>query len=174
MYIRKILSLVLCVFLNSTVVFTAAQAQTIAKPLPAAVNPIALRPYEEGEWKKLLSQRGNKPLVVHFWGVTCGPCLTEMSQWGKFVNQGEGQVIFVQVDEVSMDITRNLAQKMHIDKAPNYVVRSKFDEFLRYEIDTKWTGEIPYTVTIDKNGLQKAYSGNTKFKELQAWFRKNS
>ncbi len=113
-------------------------------------------------------------MVVHFWGVTCGPCLTEMGQWGQFVSQEVGPVVFVQVDDVSKEITSNLAKRMHIDKSPNYFLRSKFDEFLRYEIDPKWTGEIPYTITIDKNGMQKAYSGHTKFKTLQAWFKKNS
>ncbi len=139
--------------------------------LSVVAQPLTLKAYEQGDWKKLVESRDTKPLVVHFWGVTCGPCLTEMSQWGQFLNQGHGQVLFIQVDDVSKDITRNLIQKMHIDKAPNYFVRTKFDEFLRYEIDAKWTGEIPYTITIDKNGVQKAYAGNTNFKKLSAWFK---
>ena len=134
----------------------------------------ALSPYAQGDWKKIMETRGAAPLVVHFWGVTCGPCLTEMSQWGQWVSKGTAPVIFVQVDDVSAEITANLAKKMKIDKAKNYFVRSKFDEFLRFEIDAKWSGEIPYTVTIDKSGLQKAYSGNTNFKTLQSWVKNNS
>jgi thiol-disulfide isomerase/thioredoxin len=133
-----------------------------------------LNPYGQGDWKKLIESRGNAPLVVHFWGVTCGPCLSEMPQWGQWVAKDHGRVLFVQVDDVSVDITRNLAKKMKIDKAPNYFVRAKFDEFMRFEIDSKWSGEIPYTVTIDKTGAQRAYSGNTNFKTLQAWLKNNS
>ena len=96
-----------------------------------------------------------------------------MPQWGQFIAKESSRVLFVQVDDVSKDITANLVKKMRIDKASNYVVFSKFDEFLRFEIDSKWQGEIPYTVTIDKHGVQKAYAGNTNFKTLAAWFKKN-
>jgi len=152
------------------------QVNSLAPNSNSNPTPAMLYPYEQGGWKKLLDTWGNKPLVVHFWGVTCGPCLTEMSQWGQLVrgvNRGDGPVVFVQVDQVSKEITANLAKKMHIDKAPNYFVRSPFDEFFRFEIDPKWTGEIPYTVTIDRNGLQKSYAGPTEFKSLGAWLKKN-
>ena len=134
---------------------------------------LGLAPYVRGDWEKLVDKRGSGPLVVHFWGVSCGPCLTEMPQWGQFIAKESARVLFVQVDDVSKDITANLVKKMRIDKASNYVVLSKFDEFLRFEIDSKWQGEIPYTVTIDKQGVQKAYAGNTNFKTLEAWFKKN-
>ena len=31
-----------------------------------------------------------RALVVHFWGVTCGPCRAEMPQWGRFLNERAG------------------------------------------------------------------------------------
>ena len=157
---RMLLSACLCLTVS---ILNVCVAQTIP-----------LSPYAQGDWKKLLQTRGTGPLVVHFWGVTCGPCLSEMPQWGQWVAKDHGRVLFVQVDDVSQEITRNLAKKMKIDKAQNYFVRSKFDEFLRFEIDSKWSGEIPYTVTIDKTGVQKAYSGNTNFKTLQSWLKNNS
>ena len=142
--------------------------------LSCMAQGVGLRHYVPGDWKKLIETRGAGPLVVHFWGVSCGPCLSEMPQWGQFTAKDTTHVLFVQVDDVSQDITSHLAKKMRIDPSPNYFVPVKFDEFLRYEIDSKWQGEIPYTVTIDKHGAQKAYSGLTNFKSLRAWLKKNS
>ena len=31
------------------------------------------------------SAHAGKPTVIHFWGLTCGPCLVEMPKWGKLL-----------------------------------------------------------------------------------------
>ena len=60
-----------------------------------------VKPYQKGDWQALVNA-SSKPLVVHFWGVTCAPCAREMPEWGKFLAKNKNaNVIFVQVDEVA-------------------------------------------------------------------------
>jgi len=40
-----------------------------------------LRPFVRGSWAQLLKAHQGKPIVVHFWGLTCGPCLAELPNW---------------------------------------------------------------------------------------------
>ena len=45
-----------------------------------AADPL---PFERGSWAKLRAAHAGQPTVIHFWGLTCGPCLVELPQWGK-------------------------------------------------------------------------------------------
>src|ERR1700751_1915285 len=45
------------------------------------------RPFVRGSWQVLRAAHAGQPTVVHFWGVTCGPCRTEMPQWGKLLSE---------------------------------------------------------------------------------------
>ena len=125
----------------------------LSKKPPAPTAPIvSILPYATGQWKGLLqtqardlvttetsltpSKHTNKPMVVHFWGVTCGPCLTEMPQWGRFVTDNRDyKVVFVQVDDVSTGIMTQLLSKAHLAQAVNYKLVTPFDELMRYEVD---------------------------------------
>ena len=45
-----------------------------------AAGPLS---FERGSWAKLRADHAGQPTVIHFWGLTCGPCLVELPQWGK-------------------------------------------------------------------------------------------
>src|SRR4030095_2339197 len=38
-------------------------------------------PFERGSWAKLSAAHAGQPTVIHFWGLTCAPCLVEMPHW---------------------------------------------------------------------------------------------
>src|SRR5581483_12461799 len=46
-----------------------------------------VRTFGRGSWQEIRKAHAGEPLVVHFWGVTCGPCRAELPQWGRFVNE---------------------------------------------------------------------------------------
>jgi thiol-disulfide isomerase/thioredoxin len=169
-------------------------AESSKKP-PAPTAPtaptVSILPYATGQWKGLVQtqaqdpvtteaslktrQHANKPLVVHFWGVTCGPCLTEMPQWGRFVKDNRDyKVVFVQVDDVSTGIMTQLLSKAHLAQAVNYKLITPFDELMRYEVDAKWVGETPFTILVNTSGQTAQMNGLVNFTQLKKWFQQNS
>ena len=135
-------------------------------------QPNAIKPYEKGDWSSLVKTANGGPLAIHFWGVTCPPCVKEMPQWGNFVASNKNaKVIFIQVDDTSPDAVQKMLTKANLERANNYSINSSFDEQLRYEIDPKWRGETPITILIDKKGNAVRKTGPINFPHLQSWFR---
>ena len=136
----------------------------IAFILSSAVLAEDLKPYQHGDWQKLITTNPQRPLVVHFWGVTCGPCIKEMPLWGSFIKNNRNlNIIFVQVDNVPIDQMIKMLSKANLQTANNYYLNSHFDERLRYEINPKWRGETPMTLVIEKDNKQTLKIGNTDF-----------
>jgi len=131
-------------------------------------DPVSLKPYQTGDWKAIIKAANGGPLAINFWGVTCPSCVKEMPQWGLFIkNNPSAKVVFIQVDDVSIESMKKMLSKANLDKANNYYVAAPFDERLRYEIDPKWHGETPTTIVIDKNGKATRKTGLVDFQQLQ-------
>ena len=129
--------------------------------------------YQRGEWGSLLKKNAGQAVAVHFWGVTCAPCVREMPQWGKFLSADRNaKVIFIQVDEVPLEATKKMLAKARLDKASNYYLNIPFDDYFRHEIDPQWRGETPMTLLIDKGGKIVRKTGPINFAELKNWFAK--
>ena len=132
-----------------------------------------IQAYQKGEWSSLLKKNAGQAVAVHFWGVTCGPCVKEMPQWGKFLSADKSaKVIFIQVDEVPLEATKKMLAKAGLDKASSYYLNTPFDDYFRHEIDPQWRGETPMTLLIDKNGRIVRKTGPINFFELNKWFAK--
>lgn len=137
----------------------------------AAADTYSLKPYQAGDWKPLIKSANGAPIAIHFWGVTCPACIKEMPQWGNFLkNNPNAKVVFIQVDDVSLDSIKKMLKRAGLDKANNYYVVAPFDERLRYEIDTQWHGETPTTIMIDKGGKAIRNTGLVDFQKLQTTF----
>ena len=134
----------------------------------AQADGASLKPYQTGDWKAITRAANGAPLAIHFWGVTCPACVKEMPQWGQFLkNNPNAKVVFIQVDDVSVDAMKKMLGKAGLDKANNYYVATPFDERLRYEIDPQWHGETPTTIVIDKDGKATRKTGLIDFQKLQ-------
>jgi hypothetical protein len=132
---------------------------------------VAIKPYQKGDWTSILKLANGKPMAVHFWGVTCAPCVKEMPQWGKLIASDKTvKVIFIQVDDVSPEMIRQMLERASLSKANNYSIVGGFDERLRYEIDPKWRGETPITILINASGKKETIVGSVNFKTVRAWF----
>jgi thiol-disulfide isomerase/thioredoxin len=127
-----------------------------------------LKPYQMGDWSTLVKSANNSPVAIHFWGVTCPACVKEMPLWGAYSKeQPNAKVIFVQVDDVSIESMQKMLAKAGLDKANNYFVAGPFDERLRYEIDPRWHGETPTTILIDQKGKAVRKTGLMDFQKLK-------
>lgn len=135
----------------------------------AHADPI---PFERGSWSKLAAQHAGKPTVVHFWGVTCAPCLVEMPQWGKLMaERPDMRLVLVAADPLPQPVEQvnGALQRAGLDKAENWVFVDRFNERLRYEIDPSWSGELPRTVLVAADGSRTVLPGVADLSAVRKW-----
>ena len=131
-----------------------------------------LKNYQAGDWKTLLQTGANKPMIVHLWGFTCAPCLDELPRWGDFVAQfPELKTVFIQVDDVPPELSIQTLTDARLTRADNRTSTMIFDEYMRFEIDPRWRGELPLTLLISPNGAIKRLRGTVDFKVIQQWLK---
>src|SRR6185312_10494855 len=62
---------------------------------------IEVRPFERGSWQAIRQAHAGRPTLVHFWGVTCGPCKVELPHLGQFAKSHPGvDVVMIDADLV--------------------------------------------------------------------------
>ena len=145
--------------------------------LPASVHADdgALHPFTRGSWKTLTQAHAGQPMVVHFWGLTCGPCLEELPNWtAELKKRPDLKLVLVDSSpfgDEPAEVKTALA-KAGLTKQENWLFADSFEERLRFEIDPKWRGEMPYTLLIGRDGKTDKVSGLMDFKKLNAWLDK--
>ncbi len=119
------------------------------------------KPYGRGSFEELRKQHAGRRLVVHFWSVTCPPCLAELPDWAKIASERKSlDIVFVNADP---DNDRARAQS-RIDKAGlsnlvQYGFADDFVERLYFEADKNWRGELPFTALIGADGSLVTVTG---------------
>jgi thiol-disulfide isomerase/thioredoxin len=142
--------------------------------LPAALasEGSKLIAFERGSWQRLLHSHAGRPTLVHFWGVTCGPCKVELPELGQFMKQHpDVDVVTIDADLVpnSDAAALSMLQDAGLSSAENWTFSDGFAERLRYEIDPAWQGDIPRTMLITGNGKITTIEGSTEPSALQKW-----
>ena len=139
---------------------------------PAAETPSELKPFVRGSWQQMLRSHAGRPTLVHFWGVTCGPCKVELPLLGQFAKDHPG----IDVVTISADLVPNLpaATQSMLDKAglsstENFIFNDGFVERLRFEIDPAWQGDIPRTMLISRDGTITTIEGSAEMADLEKW-----
>jgi hypothetical protein len=128
--------------------------------------------FERGSWAKLRAAHAGQPTVIHFWGLTCGPCLVELPQWGKLLAaRRDLKLVLVAADPFPQP-TDQVAATLDRDGlagAESWTFTDRFYERLRYEIDPGWAGELPRTVMISRDGTATVLPGVADLSKVQAW-----
>jgi thiol-disulfide isomerase/thioredoxin len=129
-----------------------------------------LRPFVKGSWQELRQAHQGKPTIVHFWGVTCAPCMVEMPRWAKLAEADHGfDLVLVDADPVGDDADAPMLARMGLSAMENWRFADDFAERLRFEIDPKWRGELPLTLLIGCDGTVRKIVGSADFTEVQSW-----
>jgi thiol-disulfide isomerase/thioredoxin len=141
-------------------------------PAPGSETPSELRPFVRGSWQDLLRSHAGRLTLVHFWGVTCGPCKVELPLLGQFTKDHAA----VDVVTISADLvpdlpgaTRSMLEKAGLWSAENWIFSDGFVERLRFEIDPTWQGDIPRTILISREGIMTTIEGSAEMKDLDNW-----
>jgi thiol-disulfide isomerase/thioredoxin len=132
----------------------------------------APQPFDSASWQTLTNSHKGRPLIVHFWGFTCGNCMVELNDWGRFAKEHPSvEIAFVNWDRrgaKSSRIAQALA-KAGLGGVQSFVLANGFEEKLRFAVDRDWMGELPYTRLIDGDGKATTFSGTADFKKLSEW-----
>src|SRR3954462_10166497 len=93
-------------------------------PGPGSEKPSELKPFVRGSWQDVLRAHAGRPTLVHFWGVTCGPCKVELPVLGKFMkDHGDIDVVTISADLVP-DLpaaTKSMLEKAGLGPAENCI-----------------------------------------------------
>ncbi len=144
----------------------------VALTASSTAAPPSLKPFERGSWRELLRAHAGHPTLIHFWGVTCGPCKIELPELGRFMKDHPD----IDVVTVSADLVPNLpaATQSMLDKAglaaaENFIFNDGYVERLRFEIDPSWPGDIPRTVLVGRDGSISTIEGSAEMADLDRW-----
>ena len=132
-------------------IFGALLLAAFCSPAMGAAPQDDLHPFVRGSWQQLVKAHQGKPIVVHFWGLTCGPCLAELPNWtAERKKRPDLDLVLVDSSPFGDDPNevRTALKKDSLLNAENWLFADSFEERLRYEIDPHWHGEMPYTLMI--------------------------
>ena len=137
--------------------------------IPAAAGDID--PYERGTFATIRAAHTQRPLVVHFWSLTCIPCLVEMPRLAAMTkSRGDFDLVLVATDPIAQ--AERIAvrlDKFGLADAPSYAYVDSFEERLRFEVDRTWRGELPFTALVKAGGEMKTVAGELEPATLGAW-----
>lgn len=97
------------------------------------------------------SYRGEKAVLVNMWATWCGPCVEEFPHIIKLQREYDEQL---QVVFVSADFDKETAIKFLREQGVNwttYYKTGKDQQFIE-SVSDKWTGAMPFTKILDKQG----------------------
>ncbi len=140
--------------------------------LGSAANAGELKSFVRGSWRSIVEAHAGRPVIIHFWGLTCGPCRVEMPAWGKlFAEKPDLPLVTVNADMVqdAPEDAQRFLSKSGLSNAENWIFDGGFVERLRYEIDPKWQGEIPVTLLIGHDGVKRRIEGSASMPEVSTW-----
>jgi thiol-disulfide isomerase/thioredoxin len=150
----------------------AAMLLLASAALVPASQESPLRPFERGSWKEVLRSHAGHPTLVHFWGVTCGPCKVELPELGEFMKHHPAiDVVTISADLVPNlgPATRSMLRDAGLSSAENWIFSDGFAERLRFEIDPTWQGDIPRTMLISRDGEITTIEGSAEVADLEKW-----
>lgn len=132
-----------------------------------------LRPFVDGSWASIVKAHAERPTIIHFWGVSCRPCRTEMPIWGQIIKQRHGfDFVTVETDMApgpSEQIEAFLSNAGLPPSAEAWRFADGFAEKLYFQVDPKWQGEIPMTIFIGKDGHIERHVGVVDSKAADKW-----
>ena len=132
-----------------------------------------LRPFQHGSWQTVREEHKGQPMIVHFWGLTCAPCLVELPAWGALAREHpELALVIVDADPMPIppDMLNTALDKAGLSRTENWT----FDitsERLRWEIDPNWQGELPMTVMVTSDGTTQTRMGTADMAAIRTWLK---
>ncbi len=131
----------------------------------------ATEPFSRGSWAALETAASRKPTIVHFWSLTCAPCMAELPHWPDLARRLPGiEVVLVNTDPPAQAETiAHAARRAGLGSLPQYGFADRFAARLRWEVDPDWQGELPRTDLLGRDGTRRHILGSIDRAMLQSW-----
>jgi thiol-disulfide isomerase/thioredoxin len=144
--------------------------------LAAPAQALEFKPYARGSFAELRKAHAGRPLVVHFWSVTCAPCIAELADWARIAREKNGiDIVFVNVDgERDRAKARARLERAGLAGAVHYGAAEALLERLFPEVDAAWGGDLPFTAMIDAKGKLVTVTGPVDDPPIAQWLSKAS
>ncbi len=128
------------------------------------------RAFSAESFAQIRASHAGRPLIVHLWGMTCGPCLVELPKWGGLLRKRPHMhLVLIQVDQAPQGASEQTLRSAGLLEAEIWYVPSELDEFLRASIDPKWRGEMPRTLLISPGGEVARIAGAADLEQVTRW-----
>ena len=120
---------------------------------------------------QVVAKQKGKVVLVNFWATWCVPCRQEFPDLVRL--EKDYRARGVAVIGVSTDFPKELpAVEKFLTKNqpdfPNYMKKSGDDQEFIESVDSKWGGELPFTVLYSPDGKKAAaLSGKHSYAELE-------
>ncbi len=125
------------------------------------------------EFEVMLNEDSEKLRIFNFWATWCAPCVKEMPYFENVVSQDEELELFF----ISMDDGRkpervtNFMEKRNIKSSVYLLNDVDYNKWID-KISEDWSGAIPATLFINKNGSRHFHEGEVTEEELKALLSK--
>ncbi len=152
-------------------IFRFAAAALLACTLATNAGAADIQLYERGLLAKIRSEHAGKHLVVHYWSLTCLPCMVEMPKLASFLRENRDiDIVFVAADPVEQsERIASRLERFGLKDAMNFAFADGFVERLYYEVDKGWRGELPFTLMVSPDGATKTHLGEIDPQMLRRW-----
>jgi len=152
----------------------AGQSTPAKKPAAKSDNLIVEQLDLKG-LKSLLNRENStkKLLVMNFWATWCVPCREEFPDFVKMDKEFRDNIQFV---TISLDMVSDIKTKVvpflkqSGSEMPAYILNVKDPDDAINLIDTTWSGQLPATFVVDKDGKiqfgQHGIIDPVKFRQL--------
>lgn len=140
--------------------------------VPAAGMTAEMKPFLRGTWAEIIKAKAGQPAVVHFWGLTCAPCLTELPHWAALKKErADLALVMIAADPAPEDVAdlKATLARAGLDSAESFAFADGFVDRLRFEIDPKWRGEMPRTILIGHDGKATVLPGLADLAYVRKW-----
>ena len=147
----------------------------VALALAAGLTPLQL--FGSGTWQQIREAHAGRPLVVHFWGLTCAPCLAELPGWGRlFAERPGADMVFVAADSRMQEpaLVSSMLANAGLSGAENWMFVDRFVDRLQFEVDPEWEGELPITILVSRDGTTAKIVGTVDFAAIRAWIDRHA
>lgn len=125
---------------------------------------------ERDTFAQIRTRHAGKPLVVHLWGTSCGPCLVELPRWGTLGRQRPDlDLVLIQVDVSPVGAAEDVLAKASLGNVERWRVEAPPDEFVRASIDRTWRGDMPRTLLVAPNGATTVLRGSADLAAVARW-----
>ncbi|MFY0688055.1 MAG: TlpA family protein disulfide reductase [Cyclobacteriaceae bacterium] len=125
---------------------------------------VKVRNYDELE--KEMKANENEVLLVNFWATWCGPCIKELPHFEAANKRNDVRVLLVSVDfPQEFQKVKKFVGKKQLSSEVFLLNEIDYDSYMS-RVSEKWSGALPATLLIDKDGNREFYERSFDEKEL--------